>query len=276
MNKDKDNIINWKKPLTLDEQIEYLRTTKNIIFSSISECDAKKKLYELNYINIITPFKYKFYNKDINNNPILNSNNKHQYYSITDFNSYLNLYKKEREYYPLIFKKISKFESTFSTILSYYTSIKYEIDSENNFNKFVVLLNNNADRLKNNDVFSKERIENIKKHIKNLKKYYCKYANIFVFLDNLSFGQLLSVYICIGKETKKIIFKELLKLDQVLFCKNIASFEKIVFKLIDIRNCVYHNNSIEITINYSNKKNRTLRDNDDKKDYIKILNYLTK
>ena len=45
--------MDYKKPLTIDEQIEYLKENKRIVFNDLSENDAKDILLTHGYINII-------------------------------------------------------------------------------------------------------------------------------------------------------------------------------------------------------------------------------
>lgn len=48
----------FKKPLSLNEQIEHLNTQKNINFYGLDDRFVKNCLLKYNYINLITPFKH--------------------------------------------------------------------------------------------------------------------------------------------------------------------------------------------------------------------------
>ena len=60
----------YKKPLKIEEQIQYLKDNKRVIFKNESEEESKEYLLINNYINVISPFKYEFFKKDKNGNPI--------------------------------------------------------------------------------------------------------------------------------------------------------------------------------------------------------------
>lgn len=54
------NELTCKKALTVQEQIDYLKTNKRVTFNEINEDTAKKILLKYNYVNVITPFQKKF------------------------------------------------------------------------------------------------------------------------------------------------------------------------------------------------------------------------
>jgi hypothetical protein len=82
------NRIQYKKTLTIDEQIEYLKNIKHVVFIEISEEKAKNILYENNYINVITPYKHLFAKTDIEGITIRDAQGKHIYEQDTDFTEY--------------------------------------------------------------------------------------------------------------------------------------------------------------------------------------------
>ena len=106
--------MDYKKPLTVDEQIEYLKKNKRIVFNNISEKDAKEILLKFGYINVISPFKYIFADK-VKGIPV-KINNRHVYGRDVDFKEYFDLYNKERGKYPKLYRTISNFEVRFNAI----------------------------------------------------------------------------------------------------------------------------------------------------------------
>lgn len=70
----------------MDELIEYLKNDKKIVFEKIDEDKAKKILLLNNYINVITPFKFKyakFHRENIGTNPYKDISNKHIYKQVS-------------------------------------------------------------------------------------------------------------------------------------------------------------------------------------------------
>lgn len=55
--------MKFKEPKTINEQIEYLKSDKRVVFNDISESEAKEIPAKYGYINLITPFKHHFAKK---------------------------------------------------------------------------------------------------------------------------------------------------------------------------------------------------------------------
>ncbi len=99
-----------KLPLTLDEQIEHIKTNKNIIFEEVSEDEAKKFLQIYGYGNIISAYKHHFHNGK-------NSEGNHIYTKHVDFKRYLEKYDSERDKHKIILTKVLKIENTLNTLV---------------------------------------------------------------------------------------------------------------------------------------------------------------
>ena len=69
----------YKPSKTISEQIEYLKTNKNVVFNDISEEEAKDILLKYNYINVITPFKHRFAKLDSKKQVIKDDRGNHIY-----------------------------------------------------------------------------------------------------------------------------------------------------------------------------------------------------
>jgi hypothetical protein len=55
-----EEIMEYKQPLTIKQQIEHLKYKKRVVFDCIDEKAASSILYKSNYINVISPFKHYF------------------------------------------------------------------------------------------------------------------------------------------------------------------------------------------------------------------------
>jgi len=133
----------YKKPLTIDEQVEYLQAKKRVVYNTMSKEDAKEQLYEHAYINSITPFKHRFARKDKNGNVIRDNHGQHIYDRDVEFSEYYSAYTEERDKYPVIYANIQKFETMFNSVLSYEVIHFYSIDDRNDFNTFIASLKAN-------------------------------------------------------------------------------------------------------------------------------------
>lgn len=170
-----------KEPKTIEEQIEYLKEDKRVVFNDISEEDARIILEKYGYINVISPFKYHFAKKE--KGRIIKIGNKHCYERNVDFNEYTEKYQSERLIYPTLYESISKFEVTFNAVVSHHIVNYYKINSEEAFDEFLT-------------------------------------------------------------------------------------------RLVPIRNCIYHNNSLEILYRYLNIEKKSLRTDSDKRKYKNIVKRL--
>lgn len=251
-----------KRPLTLEEQIQYLKENKNVVFNECSEAEAKKLLLAHNYINIITPFKYNFYNG-------LDSNMKHIYPREVDFQEYYQKYKEERDQYSELLSNILKFEHQLNAVFSYYVIHHYTIASVDFFHDMIseLKINKNTTEEKYHRVIDKV----IDELITEFNEKYSR--NIYVTFNRLSLGQMLLIFRVLPNEVKNKIVKYF---EGHPFVKNhqIDQFQKKVHRIQEIRNCIAHNNSLEIRIKYYNiekKRERTPHDRRRYRELIKLI-----
>jgi len=259
----------YKKPKQLDEQIEILKLQKNVVFKRISEEEAKEHLFLINYINLISPFKHHFAKKS-NNNPFKTEkvNGKHVYEHEVDFADYLDMYYDEKSRYPKIYESIRKFESVFNSVLSYRILLHYQIENSVQFKFFVDDLKTRITKVK-----QKKRTHYLKV-INSFEKKIDDYDSPFIFFDRLSLGQQLMVYTCLSTVIKKQILKDLFERQISFSVSDIQTFERKLFTLVNIRNCVYHNNSIKILLRYYDIKSRALRTSSDRKFFTNLIKQL--
>ena len=69
--------IKYKKPLTIEEQVDYLEKNKHVVYNITSKDEAKVYLYNHNYINVISPFKERFARHDENDAAVRDENGNH-------------------------------------------------------------------------------------------------------------------------------------------------------------------------------------------------------
>ncbi|MCH4222726.1 MAG: hypothetical protein LKF62_04980 [Solobacterium sp.] len=258
----------YKNPLTVKQQADYLEQNKRVIFGSVNRNDAEQYLYEHCYINVITPFKHCFAKRDpVTGVTIRDANNNHVYERDIDFSEYKNKYEGERDSYPTIYKNIMQFESTLNSIVANEVIHSYHIDSYEKFTDFRGTLLKNAQYASS--------AENVVAHLRDeINSFYYdmkRYEDIYIFIDRLSLSGTIAVWKCSDNHIKKKIFKELMASGMTFQYTSLGTFNDFLERIVPIRNCVCHFNSLEVLINYYDIKNKSLRRNSDKKKYINII-----
>ena len=264
-------MIPYKKPLRLSEQTKHLKEYKNITFNKINEKYAQEYLLTNNYINVISPFKYKYVKKDENGIPIKDSKDNHIYENKTDFSIYKKDYEDERKKYIDLFSKISMFEKTFNSIISYNVLATYNIEDSDKFDKFVNTMLKSAIETRLYSVPEKiHMIEEISRFTSKIVKYNSPY----IFFDRLTLSETITIYRLLSYSIKWEIFKKLKSINCTIQYQSMDQFDEALSRLIKVRNCVYHGNSLTILIRYYDIKNKELRYSSDKRKYETLIRHL--
>lgn len=262
--------MKYKHPLTLQQQTEYLKKHKRVIYNQISEKEAQEILYTHNYINAITPFKYRFARKNKKNQILRDTNGCHIYDRDVEFSDYSNKYFEEREKYPLLYNAIMKFESQFNAIVSYEVLVSFNIKNDDDFDDFIKMLYVNIFNLN----VSSSAANHMHNEVSSFKSELNKYGSPFIFFDRLSLNKLVTVYKACGEDLSDRIFNELLKRKLTFGNTRKTDFDKILNTLIQIRNCVMHGNSITVLRRYYDVKNKDLRRREDRRKYDTLIQKL--
>lgn len=262
----------FKKPLLLHEQIDYLHLKKNISFDNTNISFAENCLLKYNYINVITPFKHYYALKNSDYQLIKDDNENHIYPKETDFLEYIVRYSNERQVYPTIFQNISTFETNFNSIFTHFTITFYNIDSFERFNSFIT-------SLKLNLVFFDKNYklkEQISRTINNFENKLNEFNNLYILFDRLSLNDLCNLFRVIDQKLKNKIFKALLEFDKTLKFSDLNTFESKLYIIVGIRNCICHNNSLEILVRFYDFKRADIRSSSDQKAYKRLIEKLSK
>jgi len=264
--------MDYKKPKTVDQQIEYLAANKRVVYNEVSKRKAKDILTRYGYINVITPFKYHFAKTDKNGVEIRDAENNHIYERDVDFKEYYDSYINERSEYTKIYENIREFEITFNTIIGREVLLFYKIDSDTAFFDFCSKLLDNI----NNVSTEKETVkEKMRTTVSGFPNEIAKYDSPFIFMDRLSFNETITVFKNIDEGLRSKIFNRLVKTNNTLGYVKLASFVKMLPKLVLIRNCVYHNNSLTILKRYHKIKEKVLRDRPSYQSYCSLISKLS-
>ena len=269
---EKENFQQHKIAKTISEQIEYLHENKRIQFNDMLESEAKDKLLEYNYINVITPFKHKFA-KTNDKGEVEKLNGSHVYERDVEFNEYYSLFVDERKKYPTIITNILDFEIHFKTITAYNILISNDITNSDQLELFIDSLKLRFAFLESR--YTQQRISHMNKHLDDLKNDIFKYADIYCFFDRMSLGKMLTIFTCLDDHVQNNIFKDLKKYNMTFNVDQIPNFITKVFCLVSIRNCVMHCNSLEILIRFYDPLRHKLRKVSDRKRYINMIKALS-
>jgi len=214
-----------KRPLSIEEQIEYLKGNKNIVFSDMDK--AKEYLYKYNYLNLISAYKYMFHNgKD--------DNDSHIYPEPIDFNEYIEIFEHNRLEEQKLLNLILDFERIVSSIISFevlntYKNLVEEECIEYNNVTFYSFLVNKYD-------LSDRTLSYF------LKKLYGKNSvSPYIALNKTSFSNVHDLYL---NMPKKIKLKIICKLNEENIFNNLdLQTLNNDFKYINgIRNALAHGN----------------------------------
>lgn len=263
--------MKFKEPKTIDEQIEYLKQDKRIVFNDISINEAKNVLTKYGYINVISPFKYFFAEKDKNGN-VIKTDGRHVYNRNVDFFEYYSNYLKERSSYAIIYKNICEFENIFNSIVSYECIHYYNIDDSDKFEHFINSLKLNIPQL--------GLKESVKTHyLAALSSIYNKideYQSIYILLDRLTLNEIFIIFRCCNSDLKSRIFKKLISQNCTFKETRITNFENKFTKIVLIRNYVFHNNSLTILIRYYKVGTKELRKTSERKEFSRLVKMLSR
>lgn len=191
-----------KKYMTIDEQINFLKTEKNLKFKS--EKLAKRVLQEVGYYKLINAYKILF---------LINNGTNNQYNDDVYFEDIYNLYKFDTELKTIVFEAATNVEIYFKSLLSEVISSQYGIKDK------IYLKKDNfaADTGKADEYtfaqMKKHIKDSIKKQIDNMQpaiKWYngkYKYFPFWVVVNVLTIGSVSRIYGKLKDSDKIIVAK---------------------------------------------------------------------
>lgn len=262
--------MNYKAPLSSEEQVEYLEKYKRVKYNYTDKQEAAEFLYTHNYINVISPFKYQFAAKN-EDGTLEKKNGRHVYPDNVEFNEYKRKYIVERSLYPSLFLVITRFETIFNSIVSNEILCHYSIDDDNKFESFIYEVTKNICDLHHVDNKRKTHMLQTVIHFKN---DLSKYNSPYIFMDRLSLSQLSTIYLAVDEKLSQRIFSELLSRGLTLGYTRKTDFDHILTILVQVRNCIMHGNSLTVLIRYYDVKTKKLRNRTNRRRYEVLITKL--
>ena len=168
-------------------------------------------------------------------------------------------------------ENIYHFEIQFKSIVAYYVLNSYKISNSEELKLYLGKLKMNLSKKK---TLYKNRIEHMMDHFDSLFYDVFRYADIYCFFDRMSLGNMLTVYASLDDKLQNKIFNDMKRYKINLKAEQVPVFIDRVFRLVSIRNCVMHCNSLEILIRFYNPKDKALRKSNDRKGYLSLIKEL--
>jgi Abi-like protein. len=270
-------LYTYKPSLTVEEQVEYIEKNKRVVFNEISKEKAMEILYIHNYINVVSPFKFigiKWETREDNGirKPYAkkDEHGKHIYDRDIEFKELYDKYLEERSSYPIIFKNICEFETLFNAIVSYHIFNNQIINDSSELTMFFARLRLIVAQKNPYPTKQVHHLNNLDELIKQANT--CD--NCYNFFDRLSLGDLLMIYTLLEEENKIEIFNEMKRRNPLVNQNNYSQMEDQIFRMVAIRNCVYHANSLKILTLYYNLKRDDFRTKRDKESFENLIEKL--
>lgn len=271
---DNKEVIQFKPAKTTKEMTKYLLENKRVRYNIISDEEAQDLLLKYNYINIITLFKHHFAKVD-SKKQVIKENGKHVYERDVEFLEYYSKYREERETYPIIYSNIMEFEAHFKSIVSYHivNNTSFSIKDSDDLTTFLSKIEMSISLLPG---YSEERRNKMVKSVSLMASDVYKYHDVYCFFDRMTLSQTLSIFEGLDKNIQNDIFSKLKKYGMDLETDQVPHFINRVFILVSVRNCVMHNNSLEILVRFYNVKDKIIRTSYEQKRYLKVIEIMKK
>ena len=261
--------VYYKPPLTIDQQVDYIELNKRVVYNKISKDQAKEILKTYGYINVITPFKYMFAKRD-ENGVTVKMNGRHVYERNVDFSEYYDAFMRERSVYPTIYKNISDFESKFNACIAYECIHTYRLDNSDRFADFVAFLQSNI--ISN---YQDRKKDHMLKSVLKFPEKIDDYGSIYIFFDRLSLNELVTIYRNISSDSRESVFSKMLKMNATIGYTRLDAFDKMLPKLVQIRNYVFHENSLTVLKRYYDIRTKGFRNKSNRQSYTRLINKLS-
>ena len=164
------------------------------------------------------------------------------------------------------------FESIMNSVISYEVLNTFCLSTTNSFDIFVEMLKANI----NTSMYTDNTKTRMHENLNKLPKYLSDFKSPYVVFDNLSLNETLTVLAGLDSETQKKCINQIIVNQTIIKSDDMETFYQQVSKLVRIRNCICHNDSLEILLRFLSRKYKTLRSSSDKHSYAKLIEKLSK
>lgn len=278
--------MEYKKPLSTIEQIEYLSKNKRIVFEETIK--SRDLLLRYNYINVVSPFKHIFARNN-SNDPYKSDrdeNHKHIYDRDVRFEEYLEKLSEERSKYSEMYDGLHKFESAYRSIVTNFFLTRYQINNSIKAVRYLEIFKRRFDNVEFQSKTGEESAEikrenfiasinEIIHRVKGNVDRKIEETNIYLVFERLSLKELNAVFFGLPYKWQEEIVKKLSLWKLDFGAKNLYDFKKKAFNLVSIRNSIMHFNSLTILLKYSDYKKGILRERNSRENYIRLINGLS-
>ena len=278
--------MEYKKPLSTIDQVEYLKENKRVVFKDKTQ--SEDLLLRYNYINVVSPFKHIFARNN-SNDPYKSDrdeNHKHIYDRDVRFEEYLEKLSEERRKYSEMYDGLHKFESAYRSIVSNFFLSRFQIDNSEKATRHFEIIKKRFENVEFQSKFGEERamakrlniidsINGIIYRVNGNADRKIEKTNIYLVFERLSLKELNAVFFGLPYKWQEEIVEKLSSWKLDFGAKNLYDFKRKAFNLVSIRNSIMHFNSLTILLKYSDYKKGILRERNSRENYIRLMNGLT-
>lgn len=255
------------KSLNFIEMVDYLEINKNMTFNVVNKDSALEILKRYGYFNVITPFKYYFADKDnIARSQSLRIDGKHQYSIEYDFNDWYQKFLDERSRYPQIYKNVVEIKTAFKNVMFNSIYCSYNFANKNEFKDFIL----QDCRINAMNRYNNDEITYINCTLDYIAKEIDLTYSIYYLVGSIGFGDANNIFRCLDTDIQELIIHQLQDLNMAPRPSNPKDFYSRMIIMQKIRNCIMHNDSLEILFRFKIRNRNEYRNNKERLSYIKI------
>ena len=101
-----------------------------------------------------------------------------------------------------------------------------------------------------------------------------KYNSPYIFFDRLSLNEVITIYRLLESNDRKRLFNKLKGMNGTLGYPVMNQFDEALTRLVQVRNCVYHGNSLTVLTRYYKVKTKQLRSSTDRKKFFTLIKHI--
>lgn len=260
-----------KQALDFDQMVDYLEKNKNVQFGNVDKKSASDIILKYGYFNVITPFKYYFADRDpINKNESLLIEGKHQYSTPFDFSDWYDRFINERSRYPKIYNSVVNIKTVFKNVMFNKIYCQYNFDKKDDMKSFISI----DCRLNAMSRFDHIEMDYINNSLEHILEMIEKSYSVFYIVGNIGFGDSNNLFRCLDQSLQNEIIFEMQRLKLAPVPTNPNEFYKRMSIIQKVRNCIMHNDSLEVLCRYKLRDKKRSRSSKERLSYVNIANQL--
>ncbi len=172
----------------------------------------------------------------------------------------------ERDVYPKIYKNVISIKTTFKNIMFNKIYCKYNFATNKEVQEFFSI-KCRANAINRHDVYE---LKYINKSLDYIVKEFEERYSIYYLIGNIGFGDCNNLFRTLDVDLQRDIIHDLQDLNLVPKPTNPTEFYYRMIIISKIRNCIMHNDSLEVLFRYELRNKNVYRENKDRLSYKRI------